>query len=160
MEKWVIEAKKADFQRLAEIFQMDPVIIRLMVNRGISNEEKIRQYLYGNLTDLHNPHLLKDMDKGVAAILAAIEKGQKIVVASDFDVDGIFAGMVLLTGLERLGADARIKTPHRTLEGYGLNLRIVEEAYQEGAGLLIPVIMESPLLKRWREPGNWDCRWW
>jgi len=137
MEKWVIEAKKADFQRLAEIFQMDPVIIRLMVNRGISNEEKIRQYLYGNLTDLHNPHLMKDMDKGVAAILAAIEKGQKIVVASDFDVDGIFAGMVLLTGLERLGADARIKTPHRTLEGYGLNLRIVEEAYQEGAGLLI-----------------------
>ena len=63
MEKWMVSAKKADFQKLAAEFGIDPVTARLIRNRDIVGEEAMREYLYGDLTWLHDPHLLKDMDK-------------------------------------------------------------------------------------------------
>ncbi len=137
MEKWVLTAKRADFNRLAQTFQVDPLLIRLMVNRGVSTEESIRQYLQGTWEELPAPDSMKDMEKGAAAILRTIRAGKPVVIASDFDVDGIFSGQILREGLERLGGQASIKTPDRIREGYGLNRRIVEEAYEEGAGLLL-----------------------
>ncbi len=136
-ERWVLEAKRADFFGIADRLQLDPVLVRLMVNRGINTEEKIHQYLYGTLRDLESPRKMKDMEKAASLILEAIERKKKIVIASDFDVDGIFAGMILETGLQRLGGETWIMTPHRVREGYGLNVRMVEEAVRENAGLLI-----------------------
>lgn len=137
MEKWVLEAKRADFYGLAERFHLDPVIIRLMVNRGINTEEKIEQYLHGRLEQLPHPRQMKDAERAAFLVQKTIARGESIVIASDFDVDGIFSGMILYSGLCRLGAEVSIKTPHRVKEGYGLNRRIVEEAVREKAGLLI-----------------------
>ena len=137
MEKWVLEAKRADFQGLGRRFGVDPLIIRLMVNRGVCTEAEMERYLYGTLEDLNSPGLMKDMEKAAFAVLRTIKAGLPIVIASDFDVDGIFSGQILWEGLRRLGASAGVKTPHRVKEGYGLNQRIVEEAAAEGAGLLL-----------------------
>ena len=59
MEKWMVAAKKADFRKLGEKFQLDPVTIRLIRNRDIVGEDAIREYLYGDLTWLQDPHLLE-----------------------------------------------------------------------------------------------------
>ena len=136
-EKWVVTAKRGDFYGLAEKFGLDPVVIRLMVNRGVDTEEAIRKYLYGGLADLYDPLGLKDAGKAADLLQEAVDREERIVIASDFDVDGIFSGMILYTGLTRIGGKAEIKTPHRVREGYGLNRRIVDEALEEGAGLLI-----------------------
>ncbi len=137
MEKWVLAAKRADFNCLALRFQVDPLLIRLMVNRGVDTAEKIQQYLHGTWEELPAPDSMKDMEKGAEAILRTVREGKTVVIASDFDVDGIFSGQILLEGLRRLGGKACVKTPDRIREGYGLNRRIVEEAAAEGAGLLL-----------------------
>lgn len=137
MEKWVLEAKKADFQELGRRFGVDPLVIRLMANRGVRTEQEMRQYLYGTLEDLHDPEKMKDMERAGDVVMHTIAAGLPIVIASDFDVDGIFSGQILLEGFRRLGAVATVKTPHRIREGYGLNQRIVEETAAEGAGLLV-----------------------
>ena len=101
MEKWMVSAKKADFQKLAAEFGIDPVTARLIRNRDIVGEEAMREYLYGDLTWLHDPHLLKDMDKSVGILQEKIRGGKKIRVIGDYDIDGVNASYILLTGLLR-----------------------------------------------------------
>ena len=68
MEKWMVAAKKADFNRLAETFSISPVLARIMVNRGIKSDEEFQRFLYGDLSALHRPGKMKDMDRGLACI--------------------------------------------------------------------------------------------
>lgn len=136
-EKWFVENKKADFISLGNKLGLDPVTIRLLVNRGASSEEEIRDYLFSDKNDLHDPALMKDVEKAADFIAHIRSEGKSVVIASDYDVDGIFSGELLYEALCMLGIDANVKTPDRVSEGYGLNARIINEAVQEGAGLLI-----------------------
>lgn len=136
-EKWILQTKRADFYSLAKRFGIDPVTVRLIVNRGYSTEEEIERYLNAGLRDMYPPVLLKDMDKGAELVLKAVRAGDGIVIASDYDADGICSGHILKEGLRDLGARVWIKTPDRGTEGYGLNERIVREAKAEGASLLL-----------------------
>ena len=137
MEKWILEAKRGDFNGTADKYGISPVLARIMVNRGVSEDEQIRRYLKGTLEDLYEPGLLFGMDKAVALLVKHIDKGDCLVIASDFDVDGIFSSMVLYTAFQRVGATCFVETPNRVTEGYGLNRRIVDSALEKGAKLLI-----------------------
>ena len=101
-EKWIVETKKGDFNGLSREFGVSPLVVRCMVNRGLTDREEMRQYLYGTLEDLHDPFLMKDMEKAVTLIKEAREKNWKVAIASDFDCDGIFCGYILWKGLTRL----------------------------------------------------------
>ncbi len=136
-EKWILQTKKAEFDRMAERLGVTPLMARCMVNRDISTVEEMEYYLNGSLKDLHNPLDMKDVEKGVALLKSAIQKGEKIAIASDFDCDGIFSGYLLWKAFGRVGLDAKIYTPDRVREGYGLNERIIEEAQKEGRELLV-----------------------
>ena len=136
-EKWIIVNKKADLQAITDALGIDPLTARLLANRGANTVEKARECLSGTMADLHDPALLKDADKLVTLLAAALERGEKIAVASDYDADGIFSGTILKTALERLGAEVRVYTPDRITEGYGMNRRIVEDAKAFGAGVII-----------------------
>lgn len=136
-EKWILQTKRADFNALAARFGIDPVTVRLIVNRGYDTEEKIDRYLHAGIGDMYPPALLKDMDTGAGLVLDAVRAGNGIVIASDYDADGICSGHILKEGLRSLGARAWVKTPDRSTEGYGLNERIVREASAEGASLLL-----------------------
>lgn len=136
-EKWILETKRADFETIAGELGVLPVVVRCMVNRGMDTVSKMKQYLYGTRDDLHDPYLMKDMRKAETLLHNVIQEGKKIAIASDFDCDGIFSGYLLLRGFERLGADACIYTPDRVREGYGLNERIVDEAYAAGRTVLV-----------------------
>lgn len=137
MEKWMMAAKKADFNRIAETFHISPVLARIMVNRGLKTDEEFQKYLYGSLNELHRPETMKDIQKGVALVRDAIEKKQPIYIASDFDVDGVFAGYILWRGISRCKGKAYVEAPDRVQEGYGLNERMVREAYEKGAGCIV-----------------------
>lgn len=136
-ERWVLETKKADFNGLSKKLNVSPLIVRCMVNRGITEPEEMHKYLYGTQDDLYDPFLMKDMTQAVDRIRQARKQKWKIAIASDFDCDGIFSGYILWKGLTALGFDCRIYTPDRVMEGYGLNQRIIDEAVAEQRQLLI-----------------------
>lgn len=136
-EKWILENKKGDFRAVAAACGVDPLVGKLLVNRGIASPQDAHWYLYGTVADLNDPHLLKDADRAAELILAARERGEKIAVASDYDDDGIFSAYALRLAMDRLGVPCRVFTPDRVQEGYGLNERIVREAGEAGCGLLL-----------------------
>lgn len=136
-EKWVVAAKKADFQGIGEHFGIDPVVVRIMRNRGLTDLSEMEVYLHGSKTDLHDPHLLKDVDKAAGIIKQKTEQKNKIRIIGDYDIDGIQSTYILLKGLLRLGADVDTVIPDRILDGYGLNEHLVTQAYDDGVDTII-----------------------
>lgn len=131
MEKWVVMAKKEDFQKVGREFSIDPVIARLIRNRDVIGAENIRLYLHGTLSDLPSPWLLKDMEKAVKILGKKIESHKKIRIIGDYDIDGVTSTYILLKGLRRLGADADIYIPDRIKDGYGIHQQLIEQAAQD-----------------------------
>ncbi|MCI6552532.1 MAG: single-stranded-DNA-specific exonuclease RecJ [Lachnospiraceae bacterium] len=136
MAQWFISAKKADFNKIARDYGIDPVVARIIRNRDIEGEE-IGRYLKGGREAMYSPLLLKDMDKAVNILRDKIEAGAKIRIIGDYDADGICASYILLRGLAACGADADTVIPHRIRDGYGLNEALVEEAAAEGRDTII-----------------------
>ena len=137
MEKWYVAAKKADFDRWAAEYHISPVLARILRNRELTEDKEILKFLYGTLEYCYSPWLLKDMDKAVEAVLAAVGRGTHIRVIGDYDVDGICSSYILTRGLRLLGASADTAIPHRIHDGYGLNEHLIREASQDGVGLIV-----------------------
>lgn len=138
-EKWLIQAKKADFGGLSKTFGINPVIARLIRNRDVITEDDYREYLglKGDMTEEYSPFLFKDMEKAVDIIVSAINQKDKIRVIGDYDIDGICAGYILVTALEKMGADVDFDVPDRVQDGYGLNERLIIKAYEDKINLII-----------------------
>ena len=126
MEKWYMSAKRADFMEIGRKFGIDPVIARVIRNRGIVGEDAIRMFLYGDLSDLHDPFLFKDMDKAVKIIREKIREGAHIRIIGDYDIDGIMSSYILRRGLKELGGNADVKIPDRVTDGYGINEKLID----------------------------------
>ena len=134
--EWRIRARRADFYGLAARFSISPYLARLMVNRGV-NEEEFDEYLNGTLDHLPDPLLLKDMDRAAEILLRKRDGHRKIRVIGDYDIDGICATYILLTGLREIGAEADYDIPDRIQDGYGLNVNLVRRAKEEGADTIL-----------------------
>ena len=137
MEKWVVMAKKADFQKIGKEFGIDPVVARLIRNRDVEGMDDIRSYLCGTLDDIPSPCLLKDMKKATEILSAKINAGAKIRIIGDYDIDGVTATYILLTGLKRLGANVDTYIPDRIKDGYGLHSQLVEKAAADGVDTIV-----------------------
>lgn len=136
-EKWMVAAKKADFDSWAERFRISPIVARILRNRDLTEERDIEKFLYGKLEDCYEPWLMKDMDKAVDAICDAIAQEKIIRVIGDYDVDGICAAYILTKGLKFLGARVDTAIPHRIHDGYGLNDHLIETAKEDGVSLIV-----------------------
>ena len=137
MEKWVVCAKKADFNKIAQEFDIDPVIARLIRNRDVEREEDIRQYLHGTLEELPSGSLMKDMDRAVSIIRAKIADRSRMRIIGDYDIDGVTATTILLKGLQRLGAVVDTYIPDRIKDGYGINEHLISQAVEDGIDTVI-----------------------
>ena len=137
MERWILATKKADFTGLGKALGVDPVLVRLMRNRGLETFEEMDAWLHADLSGLHNPYLLKDVEKAARIIISHIKAGHRIMIANDFDCDGISSGYILQSCLENLGADVYVDTPDRIQDGYGINNRLIQAAADQGAALII-----------------------
>ncbi len=129
--------KKADFKALGEKFNIDQVTARIIRNRDVIEEEDIRRYLYGDLHDLYDPHLLKDGDLLVEILADKIAEKKKIRIIGDYDIDGVMATYVLKYALDRCGANVTIQIPDRIHDGYGLNQKLIEKAYEDGVDTIL-----------------------
>ena len=136
-EKWVVSAKKADFQAIGQHFGIDPVLARIMRNRGLTDLQEMNLYLHGTRTDLNDPHLLKDADLAAQILREKIKEKKRIRIIGDYDIDGIQSTYILYCALRRLGADADIVIPDRILDGYGLNEHLVTRASQDGIDTIL-----------------------
>ena len=137
MKKWLVMNKKADFKGIGERFQIDPVTARVLRNRELIEEEDIRLFLQGSLEDLHDPHLLKDGDKLVDILAEKIKAGKAIRVIGDYDIDGVMASYILVTGLQECGAIVSTQIPDRIHDGYGLNQHLINVAHEDGIDTII-----------------------
>lgn len=136
-EKWVVSAKKADFQAIGQRFGIDPVLARIMRNRGLTDLQEMNLYLHGTRTDLNDPHLLKDADLAAQILREKIKEKKRIRIIGDYDIDGIQSTYILYCALRRLGADADFVIPDRILDGYGLNEHLVTRASQDGIDTIL-----------------------
>ena len=137
MEKWFVAMKKADFNGIAEKYQISPIIARLMRNRDVIGDEAIDFYLNGTVEDLYDGLLMKDMDRAVDILKEKIEEGKKIRVIGDYDIDGVNATYILQQGLAGLGADVDTDIPDRIKDGYGLNQMLIDRALEDDVDTIV-----------------------
>ena len=137
MKKWFVAAKKADFQKIGETFQISPVLARIIRNRDVIDMEDIHKYLYGTKNDFYDPFLLHDMDKAVDTMWNAIHDKKRIRVIGDYDADGICSSYILEKAIREAGGNVDVIIPHRMKDGYGLNDSIIMQAVADGIQLMI-----------------------
>lgn len=129
--------KGADFAGIGKKFQISPRLACLIRNRDVVGEEAIGQYLNGTIGDLCDGMLMKDMDKAVEILREKLEEGKRLRVIGDYDIDGVNATYILLEGLKRLGADVDYDIPDRMTDGYGLNIHLIQRAYDDGVDTVL-----------------------
>ncbi|MDY4760648.1 single-stranded-DNA-specific exonuclease RecJ [Streptococcus thoraltensis] len=125
---WKIEDKEADegFLKLAKKRGLDAIAAKLLVERGINTEEALDDFINADLSKLHDPFLLHDMEKSVSRIRQAIEKGEQILVYGDYDADGMTSASIVKETLEMMGAEVQVYLPNRFTDGYGPNLSVYQ----------------------------------
>lgn len=137
MEKWIEIRKGGNFMEMAKKYGIDPLIARIIRNRDIIDEKEITEYLYGGKEALHNPHLLKDVDKAAGIIAEGIAEKKAMRIIGDYDIDGVNATYILLDGIRRCGGNVDAAIPDRMKDGYGINEHLIEQALSDGKELLI-----------------------
>ena len=137
MQKWRVYSKKADFDAIGSRFNIDPVTARIIRNRDVTDMENVDMYLNGTLDRLHDPMMMKDMDKAVSVIASSIRDNKHIRIIGDYDIDGICSIYILFKGLKICGADVDYEVPDRITDGYGINENLIKQAYETGVEVII-----------------------
>lgn len=157
-ELWMVQTKRADFSGLAVRLGVSPVAVRVMRNRGLTEEAEMRKYLYGTLDDLYDPRLMKGMEQAAELIARKLKEGKHVRIIGDYDIDGVCSTYILLKGFQRAAKelsqrcsleagrysvekenDAQIdyEIPDRIKDGYGINESIIRQASADGVDTLV-----------------------
>lgn len=137
MSKWMVAAKRADFNKIAQQYGISPVLARIIRNRDVVEERDIEKFLHGTRADLYPPLLLKDMEKAVDILLEKTAAGKHIRIIGDYDIDGICSTYILYSGLTACGAQVDTAIPHRIRDGYGLNESLIQDAFDAGTDTVL-----------------------
>ncbi len=139
MEKrWnILSADDAVVESLQASLKINPVICKILVQRGIDNYEKARNFFRPELSQLHSPWLMKDMEKAVDRITMAMDQQEKILVFGDYDVDGTTSVACMFQFLQKFHTPLDFYIPHRYKEGYGISKAGIDFAKENGFTLII-----------------------
>ena len=130
-------ADPENVRQLASELGVDPVLAELLVQRGVHTFEQARSFFRPSLENLHDPFLMKDMDKAVERVHQAVSTGEKILVYGDYDVDGTTAVSLVYSFLRRLTKAVDFYIPERYDEGYGVSYKGIDWASENRFGLII-----------------------
>lgn len=145
----MVQTKRADFNGLAKELGVSPVSVRIMRNRGMETKEAMERYLYGTLDGLYDGGRMKNMGEAVALLIKKLREEKRIRIIGDYDIDGVCASYILLTGLRRAERELgkitgpagsfRIdyEIPDRVRDGYGINEAIIRQAAADGVDTLV-----------------------
>ena len=134
--KFKQQYSSTDVASLSEILNIDKVLANLLFQRNVRTFEEARTFFRPSLTDLHNPFLMKDMDKAVERIELAIEKGEKILVYGDYDVDGTTSVALVYKFLLKRYSNLGYYIPNRYDEGYGISYKGIDYAQDNNFRLI------------------------
>ena len=137
MQKWVVINKKADFKSIGERFGIDQVTARIIRNRDIMEEEEIETFLHGTRKDLHDPKLMMDAEILVDCLVDKIRHQKAVRIIGDYDIDGVMSTFILKKALLRCGANVSAVIPDRKKDGYGLNVTLIQNAYEDGVDTIL-----------------------
>src|SRR5205823_5747687 len=118
---------------------LHPIVAAVLANRGFSNPAHAAEFLSPKLEALHDPFLMRDMERAVGRIAAAIDTREPILLYGDYDVDGTASIVVLKKAIEILGSRADFHIPHRLNEGYGMRSEVIDRAAEAGVRLIVSV---------------------
>ena len=137
--RWTLKSKpeKEKVQKLQNELQVDALIATLLVQRGVETYDQAKAFFRPSLTDLHDPFLMKDMDKAVVRIEEAILKGENILVFGDYDVDGTTAVSLVSSYLKSYYPNVATYIPDRYNEGYGISFTGIDFAEDNEFSLII-----------------------
>ena len=143
-KKWILKTDESREARnkkdeIAKALGINPIVAELLYNRGYTDERLAKSFLYMESEMLCNPFDMKDMEKGIRRIKAAIDVGEKITIYGDYDVDGVTAVCTLYLYLKSKGANVDYYIPNRTGEGYGVSDSAIDMLKAEGTELIITV---------------------
>lgn len=139
-KKWQLKNPHIEkTELLHQVLKIHPVLCSLLVQRGIRIYDEAKDFFRPQLSQLHDPYLMKDMDKAVERLLTAFEKHEKILVFGDYDVDGTTAVSCMYQFLLQVYMKENVDfyIPHRYREGYGVSKQGIDYAHREGMGLII-----------------------
>ena len=137
-KRWnILRADEEKINALREALKINKTLCQILVQRGIDDFEKAKQYFRPQLTDLHNPWLLKDMDKAVNRIITAFGLQEKILVFGDYDVDGTTSVACVFQFIQNIYSNTDFYIPHRYREGYGVSKLGIDFAKENGFTLII-----------------------
>ena len=137
--RWNLKSKpeKEKLQALQNALQVDEIIATLLVQRGVETYEQAKTFFRPTLADLHDPYLMKDMDKAVNRIEKAIQNNENILVFGDYDVDGTTAVSLVSSYLRSFYPNVATYIPDRYGEGYGISYLGIDYADDNGISLII-----------------------
>jgi len=137
-KRWnILTADEAVVNSLQAALKINPVICKILVQRGIDSYEKARDYFRPELSQLHSPWLMKDMEKAVARVIKAIDQKEKMLVFGDYDVDGTTSVACMFQFLQKIHDPLDFYIPHRYKEGYGVSKAGIDFAKENGFTLII-----------------------
>ena len=140
IKKWeYYQTDENEVEKIKSDNNISELLAKVLVNRGFKEKKEIDKFLYPKIEDLNNPFLLNDMNIAVERILQSKERGEKVTVYGDYDVDGITSIAVLVKFFRELGIDIEYYLPSRLEEGYGLNNDALLKIKNNGTDLLITV---------------------
>ncbi len=155
--RWVLPSVPPDaVAALQKAHGLHPIVAAVLANRGFTDPASAAEFLAPKLDALHDPFLMRDMDRAVVRIAAAIEAQHPILLYGDYDVDGTASIVVLKKAIEILGGRADFHIPHRLNEGYGMRSEVIDRAAAAGIRLIISVdtgIRSHEVVKRANEMG-------
>ena len=139
-KRWVVKPQgdRVAVEALASHLHMSPVLANLLVQRGIDTVEKAQKFFSPSLKDLHDPFLMKDMERAVERIEKAVKTHEKVMIYGDYDVDGTTAVSLVYKFLSQIGhKNLLFYIPDRYVDGYGISIRSIDHAVRKGVTLVI-----------------------
>lgn len=137
MKEWILVRNGAPYVELAEKLNIDPVAVRIMVNRGLTDYEEMKEFLECDISKCFNYKGLPNLDKAIRTVKEAKENDLKCRIVGDYDADGVCSTTILYKALTLYGLDCDFVIPNRLLDGYGINESIVEKAIEDKVGIIV-----------------------
>lgn len=138
--KWTIERPDEEIVNLLSTELAIPSVhAKILASRGITDPTEAKLFIHMDESSMHDPFLMKDMEKAVTLLKTAISTEKKIAIYGDYDADGVTSITVLMSALEKLGADVFFVIPDRFEHGYGPNKDLFQQIYEQGASVIVTV---------------------
>ncbi|GAX03529.1 single-stranded-DNA-specific exonuclease RecJ [Secundilactobacillus pentosiphilus] len=134
-----VDRPSAEATQLADTLSIQPMVAQILLNRGYDTQEKAERFLHPDLSQLHDPMAMHDMQKGVERIQTAVANGDHITIYGDYDADGVTSTSILYETLDQIGANVDYFIPNRFVDGYGPNVAAFERLIKDGTQLIVTV---------------------